>query len=333
MWTRPTAGYAPRLLLGFSGFLFSGFVLLACPAPALQASDHVVIILDDSGSMNEGLPGRGMRKMEGAKLALTKVIEQIPDGTNVGILLLNGARQSNHWLVPLGPLDRPRATASVSRISANGGTPLGEAMRVAADELLQARAKSIYGTYRLIVVTDGEATDKMLLDQYLPDILARGLVVDAIGVNMKSNHSLATRVHSYRRADDEAALRNAIVEILAENNDTDSAATEADFELLDALNEVDAGEILKALATPNNSAVTGFVPSPRPNPVPDSPSIPYGSYPAGPAGNPANADNSNAGEGSFVVTVFGTFCTCMLPILIAIMIFVTVVSGGKKGRR
>lgn len=333
MWTRSPAGYSPRWLLKISGYLLLGYMLLACPAPSLQASDHVVIILDDSGSMNEGLPGRGMRKMEGAKIALTKVIEQIRDGTNVGILLLNGARQSNHWLVPLGPLDRPRATVSVGRISANGGTPLGEAMRVAADELLQARAKSIYGTYRLIVVTDGEASDKALLDQYLPDILARGLVVDAIGVNMQSNHSLATRVHSYRRADDEAALRTAIVEILAENNDTDSAATEADFELLEALNEVDAGEILKALATPNNSAVTGFVPSFSPNAVPNAPSMPSGSYPGGPAGNPVSADNSSAGEGSFLAAVFGTFCTCMLPILIAIMIFVTVVSGGKKRGR
>jgi hypothetical protein len=288
-------------------------------------ADHVVIVLDDSGSMNEGMQGSRIRKMEAAKNALGTVISQIAEGTNVGVLLLNGARSTNHWLVPLGPLNKPDAIAKVNRISANGGTPLGEAMRLAADELLRARSKSIYGTYRLIVVSDGEATDQRLLDQYLPDILARGLVVDAIGVNMRTEHSLATRVHSYRRADDETSLRNAIVEILAENSDQDSNASEADFELLNALNDVDAGAILQALATPNNAEISGF-----PNRDSSASRI-GGSNPApftpGPASIPIQ---TQAPESSFVSQVFGTFCTCMLPILIAIMIFITVASRNKR---
>lgn len=258
--------------------------------------------------------------MDGAKRALTQVIEQIPESTKVGILLLNGAKAANHWLVPLGPLDKNLAQAKVKSISAGGGTPLGEAMRIAADQLLQARAKAVYGTYRLIVVTDGEATDKELLEQYLPDVLSRGLVVDAIGVNMPNSHSLATRVHSYRRADDEAALSNAIVEILAENNGLDAGASEADFELLNALKDVDAGEILKALATPNNNAVTGFMTSHRNDSKPVPPVfIPANVPPASPPTTP-----------NFVATLFGTFCTCMLPILVAIMIFLTVASRGRR---
>ena len=154
----------------------AGFILanLGSATPIAAASDHVVIILDDSGSMNESMQGTRIRKMDGAKRALTQVIEQIPESTKVGILLLNGAKAANHWLVPLGPLDKNLAQAKVKSISAGGGTPLGEAMRIAADQLLQARAKAVYGTYRLIVVTDGEATDKELLEQYLPDVLSRG---------------------------------------------------------------------------------------------------------------------------------------------------------------
>jgi uncharacterized protein YegL len=294
------------------------------------ATDHVVIILDDSGSMNESMRGPGGRKMDAAKRALVKVIEQIPERAEVGILLLNGARASNHWLVALGPIDKGNATAKVNSIVANGGTPLGEALRLAADELLRARGKSVYGTYRLIVVTDGEASDKRALDQYLPDLLSRGLVVDAIGVNMDKSHSLATRVHSYRRADDEASLRNAIVEILAENNGSDSGSSDADFELLNALNDVDAGEILKALATPNNNAVTGFVPQEPSgnysNPLP-------GGARGGPASIPASpAANANQGP-NFISQVLGTFCTCLLPILVAIMIFITVASRANSKRR
>ncbi len=298
---------------------------------ASVAADHVVIILDDSGSMNQAMPRTGIRKMDGAKKALASVIQQIPDRTKAGILLLNGARPS-HWLVPLGPLDKQRATAQVDKIYANGGTPLGEAMRIAADELLRARSKSVYGTYRLIVVTDGEATDPQLLEQYLPDILSRGLIVDAIGVNMPNNHSLATRVHSYRRADDEVALSNAIVEILAENNDRDSRSSEADFEMLNALNDVDAGEILRALATPNNDAVTGVYSSG--SQVENAPGLPPGGFQPGPATVPPSIPSNPSPQSDFFSMVFGTFCTCLLPILVAIMVFITVVSrGNKKPRR
>jgi uncharacterized protein YegL len=313
------------------------WVLCLFESPSLTASDHVVIVLDDSGSMNEGMQGTRVRKMEAAKRALAKVIQQISENTNVGVLLLNGARSSNHWLVELGPLNRQNAIARVNSIQANGGTPLGEAMRIAADELLRVRGKMVYGTYRLIIVTDGEATDRASLDRYLPDILSRGLIVDAIGVNMQSDHSLATQVHSYRRADDEAALSNAIVEILAENSDRDAGASDADFELLNALNEVNAGEILKALATPNNDEVTGFLqtnPYPR-NPYPSTGGT-LGAAPTIPPKMPNNTNspnNNNSGESGFITQVFGTFCTCMLPILIAIMIFITIVSRGNRKRR
>lgn len=295
------------------------------------AADHVVIILDDSGSMNQTMPRTGIRKMDGAKKALASVIQQIPDSTRAGILLLNGARPS-HWLVPLGPLNKQQATTQVNKIYANGGTPLGEAMRIAADELLRARSKSVYGTYRLIVVTDGEATDRQLLEQYLPDILSRGLIVDAIGVNMPSNHSLATRVHSYRSADDEVALSNAIVEILAENNDRDNRSSEADFEMLNALNDVDAGEILKALATPNNEAVTGVYSTRAP--VENTAAPAPGGFQPGPATVPPSIPSNSSPQTDFFSMAFGTFCTCLLPILVAIMVFVTVVSrGNKKPRR
>jgi uncharacterized protein YegL len=263
--------------------------------------------------------------MDAAKRALVKVVEQIPDTTNVGILLLNGARANNHWLVPLGALDKKNATIKVNSIGANGGTPLGEAMRIASDQLLQARNKSVYGTYRLIVVTDGEATDKVLLDQYLPDILSRGLIVDAIGVNMAGNHSLATQVHSYRRADDEAALSNAIVEILAESSGDNSGSSDSDFELLNALNDVDAGEILKALAKPNNDPVTGYsartsaVAPPEPTWVPPPPAV---------IPTAAQAPEKTG----FFEMLFGTFCTCMLPILVAVMIFITVAASGNRKR-
>jgi Ca-activated chloride channel homolog len=107
----------------------------ACAAP--NRGDYVVIVLDDSGSMNDNMKGTRGRRIEAAKKALAQVVQQIGDGTQVGLLLLNGARNSNHWLIPLGPLNKADAVAKINRLAASGGTPLGDALRIAADELLR----------------------------------------------------------------------------------------------------------------------------------------------------------------------------------------------------
>jgi len=175
----------------------------------LIASQNVVIVLDDSGSMGESLrKDRRTTKIDAARSALRTVLEQLPDDSQVGVLVLNG--EQDPWLAPLAPIDKAKVNLLVNRIHASGGTPLGSSMKTAADALLQARAKQHYGTYKLLIVTDGEAGDAELVEQYLPDIISRGLVVDVIGVDMQQNHSLATKVQTYRRADDASSLQQAI---------------------------------------------------------------------------------------------------------------------------
>ena len=84
-------------------------------------------------------------------------------------------------------------------------------MKRGADALLKAREKQFgYGTYRLLIVTDGEAGDPRLVESFTPDIISRGITIDVIGVEMPSRHTLATRVHSYRNANDPESLRQAI---------------------------------------------------------------------------------------------------------------------------
>jgi uncharacterized protein YegL len=307
-------------------WLLTANCVTASPADTQSASDYVVIVVDDSGSMSEKMKRSGTRRIVAAKSALAKVIEQIPSETRLGVLLLNGARQSNHWLIPLGPVATQDALVAIQKLEPKGGTPLGEAMRLAADELLSVRSKNLYGTYRLIVVTDGEASDQVLLEQYLPDILSRGLIVDAIGVDMRGDHSLATRVHSYRRADDQTALADAIVEILAENNTLDQAGNDADFEMLQALDGVDSAEIIKALATPNNERVTGF----RPNAsASNAPAQPSGAFPIGSA-SPASGGTSVTIQPSLFTQVFGSMCACMVPMLMGIVIFFILASNKKR---
>ncbi len=280
------------------------------------ASDNVVIVLDDSGSMNERMSG-GVRRIDAAKKAITAVLKQFPADTKLGLMLLNGDRSKQHWAIPLEHLSLPQATRRVESVSADGGTPLGERMREGAEALLRLRDKQIYGNYRLLIVTDGEANDSKLLNLYLPDVLSRGLLVDAIGVDMKQDHSLATRVHSYRRADDAEALSKAIEEVFAEKVDSSAANSNVDFALLQALDDGAAREALSALSKPNNTPIVGVsLPAHFNVTVGNQPSLQGTSF-----------------LGTFVVTIM----CCMSPVVVIVIVLAVFMSkskaGGKKNRR
>lgn len=226
--------------------------------PTRAPSQTVVVVLDDSGSMDNSMStsnGR-LERIDAAKEALTAVLSRLPAGTRIGVLALNSRVDGSPWVVPLDNIEGDAWRSRVAAIAAVGGTPLGEFLKQGADALLQARAAQPYGSYRLLVVTDGEANDQMLVDSYLPEILARGLMVDVIGVDMDGQHSLALRAHSYRRADDAAALQQALTEVLAETA-LDDAAGAADFELLSGLPDEFASEAVKVLTQRSDEPIVG----------------------------------------------------------------------------
>jgi len=242
-------------------------VLIAlAAAPLAAAPQHVVVVLDDSGSMCEPLgSASGVTKMEAAKEALITVLRDLPADASLGVVVLNRGPGDPAWIVPLGRHDRSSVAAAVQEIQPAGGTPLGEFMKVGTDALLELRQKEHYGRYRLLIVTDGEATDRDLVETYLPDILSRGITVDVIGVDMQADHSLATRVHAYRRADDPPSLARAISESLAESVPDQQAVGASDFELLAGLPEEVAARCLKVLAESGNQPI-GQLPGGAPRP-------------------------------------------------------------------
>ncbi len=295
----------------------------------LFAGQNVVIVLDDSGSMGESLRSdRRTTKIDAARSALRTVLEKLPDDSQVGVLVLNG--EETPWLTPLAPIDKAKVNSLVSRIRASGGTPLGSTMKVATDALLQAREKQRYGTYKLLIVTDGEAGDQELVEQYLPDIISRGLVVDVIGVDMKQNHSLATKVQTYRRADDARSLEQAISEVvLGESSANASDAGESDFAILQGLPSEVASVILKTLAEQGNHPIgerrqtiaLGDAESafPQGGPVATAPpaTFPQPSLPPSPSGG---------------LTVISMLCVCSLPVIVlfGVVILLVVKSGSRR---
>ena len=223
----------------------------------VHAAQTVVVVVDDSGSMEDRMRS-GERRIDAAKRALQVVLEKLPEDAQVGVLALNQG-----WVIPLGKLDRSKTSGQIRRLRANGGTLLGENLKYAADELLKVRDDQVYGDYRLLVVTDGEANDQKLLDFVLPDIMCRGLVVDVIGVDMQSDHSLAKEVHNYRRADDAASLETAIAESLAESDNEVAIGGESDFELLAALPPEMALSVIQSLTSATNDPIGGKNLNPR----------------------------------------------------------------------
>ena len=183
---------------------------------------------------------------------------------------------------PLGPRDDGRLLEALTPIRARGGTPLGQYIKLGADRLLEQRAEQLgYGTFRLLVVTDGEATDGQLTERYVPEVVARGIVLDVIGVDMGQDHTLAAMAHSYRSAADPGSLKRAIAEVLAEVDPSDRDVADADaFALLEPLSTEAAQAVIDGLKNIDNRPIgrETFVPA---TPPPIASSAPGGSPPGG----------------------------------------------------
>lgn len=208
-------------------YLLAIIFSLMVATPAL-ANRNIVLIFDESGSMADPLNinGQGGQKMVAAQRGVITVIGKLPDDANFGILTL-----THGWIVPMGPINKPVAIAAVNHLKPDGGTPLGGALKVAADALLPLKAKNPYGHYSLLVVTDGEATDAHFVSSYTPDILSRGIVLDVIGVRMNTEHQLAKVARTYKNVSDEVALNQALNEALAETK-SDANANDSDFQVI-----------------------------------------------------------------------------------------------------
>ena len=266
-----TASFGTRLILPLSLLIFS---LQICSADDDIHKDNIVVILDASGSMQDKFSGdRTKSKMEAAKAALQEVLANIPDDTQMGLLVFSGANIHNEWVYPLGPKDTEKLIAAIRLPQPSGDTPLGKYIRIGANRLLEQREKQYnYGNYRLLVVTDGEASDADKVKHYTPKILNRQIRIDVIGVDMKTDHMLANVVDSYRKADNPGELVAAVSQILAETGDTGTDVGGEDaFEYIAPLSSEIAADLIQQLTTPpSNTSIavkrTEVTPSPTTTP-------------------------------------------------------------------
>ena len=233
-------------------------------------TDNVVIVLDASGSMAGKMRAANVTRMTAAKQALHQVLKQIPETTHVGLLVFSAENVKDHWVYPLGPRDDAVLSRAIDLPRPKGGTPLGRYIKIGADRLLEERKKQFgYGSYRLLVVTDGEAGDSKIMERNTRLVLQRGVLnLDVIGVDMAGRHTLAKMSHSYRQANDPESLTRAIKEVFAEISTSDGTDSGAEaFEEIASLGAEFAGGVLAGLAVTGNQPIGQGPQSPTPVPV------------------------------------------------------------------
>lgn len=188
-------------------------------------ADNVYFVLDASGSMRYTTCGSnelGGSRIDIAKRAIVEVFSTLPKDTNLGLQIfdLSGTRER----VPLGngPENRDKFMRAINGATADGGTPLFDAMKNAYSKItVQGQRQLGYGPYRIVVVTDGRAEPDSQDPRPIVDRIFKESPVEmiTIGFCIGSSHALnQPGKTTYFEANDYTSLRNALRHVLAESS-------------------------------------------------------------------------------------------------------------------
>ncbi|HLD07205.1 MAG TPA: vWA domain-containing protein [Candidatus Nanoarchaeia archaeon] len=186
-------------------------------------------IIDCSGSMNDPIARKERlgRKIDGAKAAVRKFMESVPDDVNIGLAVFYGAYFSSDGLkelVPIGrcSMQRQLFLAAVNTLQGGGGTPLGQSIIFGTKKLLEQKSRQLdYGEFHLVLVTDGDATDDLMNGVNFM-LQSPGITAHTIGLGIGREHELNNPkyVSSYVAADDFNQLAAALEDVVqAESED------------------------------------------------------------------------------------------------------------------
>ena len=194
-------------------------VVQAQPDPNRRVT---AIVLDDSGSMDDDI--------EAAKSAVVGALDAMAEDDRVAVLALNAGT-----ILPFANVSDARTSLPqlLQPITSEGSTPLTRSIRD-AQGLLEAEAATVrgFGTFRLIVTTDGQADDGAALDGAIENLAASTPIqVTTIGIGIAGEHVLRRAdLGSFVDVANVDALEQALQAAVAENTDflaiTDFAETE-----------------------------------------------------------------------------------------------------------
>lgn len=167
------------------------------------------IVLDDSGSMGGD--------MEAAKAAVVGALDAMADTDRVAVIALNAGTVLNFTKVKDA---RTIIQGRLQPIESDGSTPLTGAIR-AAQTILEAEAAYVrgFGTFRLIVTTDGQADDGVALTSAIETLAAATPIqVTTIGIGISGGHVLRRKdLGGFVDVANVDALQEALQAAVAEN--------------------------------------------------------------------------------------------------------------------
>jgi len=133
--------------------VFSAVVLLTS---ASGASSNVLFILDGSNSMWGQVDGAP--KIFTAKKVLVSLLKDLPEGTNVGIMVYGHRSEGNcrdvELLVPIGPNDPSKLAKRIETIQPKGKTPLTYSLEQSLPLFASLKGQNNY----VVLVSDGKET-------------------------------------------------------------------------------------------------------------------------------------------------------------------------------
>lgn len=210
--------------LGATEKLFDAMGTVRTSVGVASELNNLAIVFDCSGSMSERT-AEGRTKMEVARQAAIKLVQEIPEGVRLAFIIYgqNRAQECNatqviRKLEPLDPQGRDALVATIGRLQPVGSTPIALALRVAGEELAKTRAPS-----GLVLISDGKemcggnpASEAATLTEKLK--LDFGVQVVGFGVKPDEQQALAEIARAgkgkYYDAPSPTALRD-VVQMLA----------------------------------------------------------------------------------------------------------------------
>jgi uncharacterized protein with von Willebrand factor type A (vWA) domain len=157
---------------------------------------------------------------------------------NIGLMLFGTNKGDDYSeALPIASGNKAQFLEIINSLQPSGNTPLGEALLASVDKMVEQYKKQLgYGTYRIIIITDGEQTG-IALKQPCNYLAQHGFIgLYSIGLCMESSHTLKKYSLSYRDANNYEELEKALVEATAESDVFDASLFDENLYKADSTN-------------------------------------------------------------------------------------------------